>query len=261
MLMKPPLGIQLNRGHPLAHGLVGCWLMNERAGDNVYDLSGNGNTGSVVNAKWDADKFGSCLSFDGSGDYVEIADDSSLDLDEDFAISVWFKAADQLRSDIVYKGDTGAGGKRYMIVLRDGGQVKIEIDDDSDSKNVQTSASYDDDVWHHAVAVRDGANLRLYVDGVEVPESPTDITGYTSLANSNPLVFGIQSVGLATDPFKGLIGNVGIYKRALTPAEIASLTTDPFQMFRHRPIELWTAATSGAAPATGYMTLNTGYWG
>src|SRR4030042_101428 len=29
---KPPLGSQINWGHPLSRGLVGCWLMNEGGG-------------------------------------------------------------------------------------------------------------------------------------------------------------------------------------------------------------------------------------
>ena len=28
----PPLGSQINWGHPLSKGLVGCWLMNEGRG-------------------------------------------------------------------------------------------------------------------------------------------------------------------------------------------------------------------------------------
>ena len=45
MILKPPKGAMLNRGHPLSRGLKGCWLMNEGGGKIVNDLSGNGNTG------------------------------------------------------------------------------------------------------------------------------------------------------------------------------------------------------------------------
>ena len=46
---KPYRGIQLNRQHPLARGLVGCWLVNEGTGDKVFDYSGNGNNGILTN--------------------------------------------------------------------------------------------------------------------------------------------------------------------------------------------------------------------
>ena len=43
MILKPPLGTQLNYSHPLSQGLVGYWLMNEGSGNQLNDLSLNGN--------------------------------------------------------------------------------------------------------------------------------------------------------------------------------------------------------------------------
>ena len=45
-ILKPRLGLRLNHNHPLAQGLVGCWVMNEGGGDKVFDLSGNGKAGT-----------------------------------------------------------------------------------------------------------------------------------------------------------------------------------------------------------------------
>ena len=36
--LKPPLGARVVPGHPMADGLVGCWLMNEGDGNVVQDL-------------------------------------------------------------------------------------------------------------------------------------------------------------------------------------------------------------------------------
>ena len=52
MIIKPGRGIQLNRAHPLARGLVGCWLFNEGTGNKVFDLSLNGNEGTINNGSW-----------------------------------------------------------------------------------------------------------------------------------------------------------------------------------------------------------------
>ena len=35
---KPPVGTQINWGHPLAAGLVGAWLVNENGGKTLRDL-------------------------------------------------------------------------------------------------------------------------------------------------------------------------------------------------------------------------------
>jgi hypothetical protein len=68
-MTKPPLGAKINFAHPLAKGIVGCWLLNEGMGDKVYDLSGNGNTGTLANfshpatvtSGWNPGKFGKTL--------------------------------------------------------------------------------------------------------------------------------------------------------------------------------------------------------
>lgn len=52
-MRKPFRGIQLNKSHPLARGLVGCWLMNEGDGSLIVDrcTSVEGVVGSTCNWK------------------------------------------------------------------------------------------------------------------------------------------------------------------------------------------------------------------
>ena len=78
-LQKPPLGVGLDFTHPLAQGLVGCWLFNEGSGDKVNDLSGNGNVGTLQNmafpstvvSGWNPGKDGPALAFNaGASNYV-----------------------------------------------------------------------------------------------------------------------------------------------------------------------------------------------
>jgi hypothetical protein len=53
MILKPPRGAILNRTHPLARGLVGCWLFNEWTGNTARD-SVSGLIATGVNAPtWD----------------------------------------------------------------------------------------------------------------------------------------------------------------------------------------------------------------
>src|SRR4051812_47040710 len=39
--VKPPVGTQINWGHPLAKDLVGCWLFNEGGGASFINLANN----------------------------------------------------------------------------------------------------------------------------------------------------------------------------------------------------------------------------
>ncbi|MDL5051365.1 hypothetical protein QQ054_35770 [Oscillatoria amoena NRMC-F 0135] len=71
----------------LNYGLVGYYPFTGNAGDS----SGTGNHGTTKNGvSLTADRFGnpnSAYLFDGSNDYIEIADHNSLDLTDSFSIT------------------------------------------------------------------------------------------------------------------------------------------------------------------------------
>lgn len=75
--------------------------------------------------------------------------------------------------------------------------------------------------WHHVAMVHDGADLRLYFDGVE---TSSDIgTAPLSPFTSAMLSIGGSDNGL--DLFQGALDEVRIYNRALTVAEISTLVS------------------------------------
>jgi hypothetical protein len=69
--------------------------------------------------------------------------------------------------------------------------------------------------WTHLAVTYDGAAVRLYVDGTEVDSQP--LTG-TITGTSRPLRIGGNSVW--GEYFNGLIDEVRVYDRALSPAEL-----------------------------------------
>jgi hypothetical protein len=78
--------------------------------------------------------------------------------------------------------------------------------------------------WSHLAMTYDGSTLRLYVDGTQV--SSRAITGNIA-ASAQPLRIGGNAVW--GEYFKGLIDEVRIYRRALTPAQIQSDMTTPIR--------------------------------
>ena len=69
---------------------VGHWSFDDGVGVTATDLSGNGNTGVLVNEPtWTTGRLGSALSFDGVNDYVEVAHSDSLNLRTELTVSTW----------------------------------------------------------------------------------------------------------------------------------------------------------------------------
>ena len=71
--------------------VVGIWLLNEGNGNTVEDLSGNGNDGTIVGAKWTDGQSGKALEFDGQS-HVEIpASATTDDYQDGFTYLIWVK--------------------------------------------------------------------------------------------------------------------------------------------------------------------------
>src|SRR2546421_50667 len=90
-LMKPPVGTQINFGHPLAKGLVGCWLFNEFGGKLVSNglFRNHGTLSGATLPSWSTGPTGPALTFDGSSSYVDVGSDSVLGLTGPMTIQVF----------------------------------------------------------------------------------------------------------------------------------------------------------------------------
>ena len=71
------------------------------------------------------------------------------------------------------------------------------------------------------VGTYDGANIRLYVDGVEDPKSPVTYGDSISI-NDEPVYIG-EDAGKPGREWNGLIDDVRIYSYALSKAEVKEL--------------------------------------
>ena len=252
-LVKPPLGTLPIIGHPLAQGLVGCWLMNEGGGNMIYDLSGNGNDGTLKgNTHWVPGKYGSCLDFPGDGDYVNVPKDTTLDIDTVFTISFWVFFDGANGCYILNNYQDGSGRSILIHSDTDGSDQSIEvhIDDGSDVTGGQAVDGVSRNEWHHIVVTRNRGveDCKSYLDGVATTTF-TDNTAGTVVSDLD-WTFGAQSSATSKQELNGKIDNVMIFDRALSASEIQQLYCDPFCMFNRRFIELWTGATSSGITPT-----------
>jgi len=254
---KPMCGVLLNPYHPLARGLVGCWLFNEGGGSIVYDLSGHGNHGTLGGGTagycpaWMPGKIGLALNFDGSDDYIDCGNGAFLNGLSAFSISAWVKSdvttvdaaiwcgqdSDTMVLRYDKQGYEGGGSNVILFYFQTttGGVNRYES-----ASNVQTTD------WQHIVAIWNGSDLKMYIDGIE--DSPTFKNPGTGVStNADRCQFGRKGT---TNYWDGFISTIMMWERVLDASEVWQLYTDPFCIFYH-PLEA--ELLYAAAPPAGIV--------
>ena len=121
------------------------------------------------------------------------------------------------------KGAYSTNGKSYALILSSAEKLMFAIDDNTTAKSVESATAGNDNTYRYLVGVRDGNNLRFYINGIEDGNSPTDITGYGSLDSTDPLIIGAGTQGAGGgrgNYLNGSVGSVQIYNRALSAQEV-----------------------------------------
>ena len=129
------------------------------------------------------------LSFDGVDDYVDISNSHSLNFGESsISYSLWFKKPESthyLQSNLITNYKTSSlpcfglyingtyeseGPGKIRLFFRNNENAQSEL-------HIVSSDRYDDNQWHHVVAVKDVAQekILLYVDGNLVGEESVDM--------------------------------------------------------------------------------------
>jgi hypothetical protein len=208
--------------------LVAHWKLDEGSGNTVYDSSTSGNDGTLQgNPAWVTGKIGSgAISFDNTDDIVIVGDNPSLDIEDALTISLWVNTLDVVTPNhMVTKQPSGTAPDNYP------GNYEFRVKDNTIQFLHQTSESTDYNLyistsqitageWHHAaVSVEEGGLVEFYLDGISAG-SMTQLDAF-GLLNDESLRIG----GRKDDRFfNGILDDVYIYERALTPHQIEGLS-------------------------------------
>jgi len=200
----------------LATGLVGFWKCDEGIGSTVSDSSPNANHATLApGLVWAAGKFGSGISFNGSG-YLTVPNSSTLQLNNVFSIGAWVYPTILSASwrDIVMKGNDNY----YLAGSSGGANGAPAFGGTYAGGPLYGATGLPLNTWTHVAGTYDGATMRLYVNGMEVankaqsakPQVTTDVL----------TIGGDPSYGQF---WIGIIDEVRLYNRALTPSEMQGL--------------------------------------
>ena len=197
----------------------------EGSGTIARDTSGNGNDGTLIDYNaanadgdtppiWVDGKFGGALSFDGVDDYVKTAKEIPISGAEKRTLSFWTYVlsigvhphltgwGDQTELNTMFKvaiSAQTAGSGTWLLWGRGGGN-------DWDTKVLVKTKE-----WMFHTITYDGTKAEWFINGASLGT-------FTHTYNTTATTLEIGLGTVEGQPFNGLIDEVRIYNRALTPA-------------------------------------------
>jgi hypothetical protein len=206
-------------------GLAAYWRFDEGAGSNAEDSSGLGHGATLTSAQWTTGRVGPfALRLSGIGQFAQTTT-AVVNTSQPYSVMAWV----QLSEMDAYQTAVGIDGvmvSAFYLQYRPEGPgvfafTALPSDAPQPAIAVARSATAPLlNVWYHIAGVFDGANIKLYVNGVlqQTVEftAPWMGTGSTSIGRS-------RYAGVNADFWPGFIDDVRIYSRALSDAEVGIL--------------------------------------
>jgi fibronectin type 3 domain-containing protein len=224
---------------------------DETTGTSAADATGNGWTGTLVNAPiWSVGRSNACVDLDGINDHVTLPTGvvngltnttisfwANLD-----SVSSWQRCFDfgtGTTTNMFLTPRNAANGNIRFAITTGGGNGEQRIDG-----NAQLPATG----WHHVTVTLNGATGTLYVDGVQVGQNTAMTLTPSSLGATTLNYLGRSQY---SDPYlAGRIDDFRVYARALTASEVASLmATSPTGL-------VGTPSTPTATGSVGEVTVS-----
>jgi hypothetical protein len=179
---------------------------------------GNGTEANVPTWNNTFTLYGGSYDFDGTNDYsVAIPDDPSLNITgTEITLEVWVRPESTTANGgrMVSKRTDGGGSEVYSLYLSDTGYYNFRLD----GTDVASTESYAQNNWEHVVGVYNSTHQMLYVNGSR--------KAISSKADNIDISVRDVYVGMREGEarqFNGLIGDVKVYNRSLSPEQILAL--------------------------------------
>jgi len=221
-------GVDLDIQPGLLDGIVGYWRLDDVGSASARDGSGRGNHGVLVNLNsataWVPGKSGlSLLINDG---WVMVTPSASIDaISDGVTIAGWVYLDGQINAwaTMLSRQIGSTIEQHYHLSLNPERRPNLFVTTATRTVILLAPDPVPPRSWVHLAATYDGANARLFVEGVPVSSMP--ITGAFA-ADNTPVILGgngNDATGVPTELFPGRIDEVMLYRRALGPDEIALL--------------------------------------
>jgi len=230
--------------------------LDETNGLTTADSSGGGHSGTLINftnlnnSQWMAARIGGGLQFmtnvivtnsprvnipDPTGAF-NFSTNGTLRTNSAFSVAAWIygnASPPQIQGAGVVAHGFGPeqfaldmlSGDNLRFVVRNAGGTAVEVLTIANNNNLRLTNR-----WIHLVGVFDGARatngLRLYVDGLLANANECPVTVFNKQYDVTVGAREFNSTSGYTQAFQGLVDDVRLYDRALTPADVLALYQD-----------------------------------
>ncbi|MFH2028023.1 MAG: LamG domain-containing protein, partial [Nanoarchaeota archaeon] len=195
--------------------------------NQTTDISKYGNNGSIYGTTWNiTGKYVGAFEFDGTDDYILIADSASLDISQKTTFSAWiYPEAYGDVDDEYIKNIYSDEAADLTSVWRIGSQGSEALKDklgvnynDGDNHDIESTGSVSLNTWTYITAVTNGTHVNFYFNGVldsskEYTITPTQKSGSWRVGSKD-------EAGTPDRQFNGKIDEIKLWNRSLTADEV-----------------------------------------
>jgi hypothetical protein len=218
MSVRPP-SLPGSSDSSLASGLVSYWKLDDASGTTATDSLGS-NTGTwqgTLGSQWAAGKINGAGNFNGTDDAIGNFPAVVAAANTSRTICLWFKTSSTARQGLVSTRNSSGNIGWSLLIDRSAGSLSVVI---NAGVAAEASAGISTGQWYHACYTFDNAAgvTDLYLNGAQLTSASTITTGGTPAVNG---YIGLEIQ--ANSYFKGIIDEVGIWNRALSASEVATL--------------------------------------
>ena len=188
---------------------------NDETFTNNGELKGNAAivSGGVI---------GKALKLDGDGDYFEVADSASLDINKAITLSAWINPSKiEGWKRIVAKSHSSneAPYTMYGLMFDNNKHLRMEIASKGVQKKVNGVTEIPLNSWTHVAGVYDGGVMTIYVNGY----LDNYIYNPSGVIDTNNIPLSIGSSNYGSDYFSGMIDEIRIYNKAFGASDIRQI--------------------------------------
>jgi len=215
-------------------GPVAYWPMDEGSGSTIEDSIGD-HDGVINGAAWNDGE----LEFDGSADYVKVADDDELTFNGEtgFSVSCQFKldVIDKYHG-LASKYSNSLNTKEFVIYIHPSEMLVVLIfDEDNDGSSADGSLytySSTDAVttgtWYHLTVTYDGGTnetgINIYLDNTIDNDVQGKNNEFVQIQNTSAdFLIGMSDIAQPAKSIDGKMKDIGIWNEELSAAEVEEL--------------------------------------